>query len=106
MTCATTGIGERSALLGDEEPFIRIGKKRKLENPERFVVAHLAVVLRRTERAQILATGADHKFTHAAWDIGLTLRILRREAFVVVVVAVNHHVGSGIVKGLPKWVHF
>ena len=101
MTFAATGIGERSALLGDEEPFIRIGKKRKLENAECFIVAHLAVLLNRTEAAQILAAGADHKFTHAVCAVGLTLRILRGKTFVIVVVAVNHHVGSGIVKSLP-----
>ena len=106
MTCAAAGIGERPALLGDEDSFIRIGKKRKFENPERFIVAHLTIVLGRTEGAQILPASAHHKFTDAVRGIGLALRILRRETLVVVIVAVNHHVRSGIVKSLPQRGHF
>ena len=48
------------------------------------------------------STGADDELADAALWIGTAVGILRREAFVQVVVGGNHDVGVEIVEGAPQ----
>ena len=62
--------------------------------------------MRLTERTVILATGAHNKLPNTAHRISIAIGILRSEPFVIVVVAVNDHIGIGIVQRLKERLDF
>ena len=86
-------IGKGFARLGNKLPVVTLGAKHELQNSEGFRVADFAVWFCGTERTMVLASGADDKFADAVESIGLCIGILRREAFVIVIVAIQHHGG-------------
>ncbi len=47
------------------------------------------------------AAGADHELADAVSGVGALVGVLRREAFIVVIVAVQDHVGVGRLQQLP-----
>ena len=53
-----------------------------------------------------LAAGAHHELANAALRVRFSVRILWREAFVVVLVCREDHVRSRLVESLPEWPHF
>ena len=50
----------------------------------------------------ILAAATHHEFTDAMVRIGFAVRILRGEALIIVIVAVNDNVGTSAIEDLPK----
>src|ERR1700737_2525865 len=57
------------------------------------------------DRPVIFAAGAYYKFANSARRVAPAVRILRSEALIVVVVAVDDHVRIAIVKRLPQRPH-
>src|SRR5260370_37476463 len=53
----------------------------------------------------ILAACANDKFTNATDGIGCSMRVLRGEALIVVVVSTDNYVRIGFVKRLPERFH-
>ena len=75
----------------------------QLQDTEGVAVANLAVRLGRREAVVASAARACHELADSV-RVGLSLRVLEREALVVVVVAVQHHVGLGRIQVLPEGV--
>ncbi len=102
MTDTAARIGEGLPCFGNELPIVPVGLQRKFEDAKRGKVANFAVGFRRAERTVALSAGANDKFTDAAFGIGSTVRRLRSEALVVVIVAVDDDVGIRSVEGIPE----
>src|SRR5689334_8751384 len=105
VTGAGAGVDEGLPFFGNELPIVAVGAKGELQDAESGEVANLAVGFGRGERAVVFSTGADDKFTNAANRIGSAVRHLRGKPLIVVVVAVDNHVGVGIVERIPKRLH-
>ena len=86
-------------------PVVAVSVKRELQHSESLGVARFAVGLRCAKRAKALPAGADNKFTNATSRIRGAFRGLGGKALVVVVVAVDHHVGVGLVERIPQGLH-
>src|SRR5262245_8264316 len=71
----------------------------------RRVVAYLAVRLRRLDRTQRCAACPDDELADAMHRIGRAIGRLRREALVVVLVAVDYHVRAERVEDAPDLLH-
>src|SRR5205085_7225916 len=81
------------------------GVQRQFEDAIGGVVTHHAVGGGRVEAAMIFAAGAHDDLGEAGRGVGGAGRILRRKALVVVIVAVEHQVGVGVVQVLPEVVY-
>src|SRR5262252_3207012 len=102
MAGAAARVGEGLPFLGNELPVVTVGAKRQLQNAESCEVANLAVGLRRRKGPMTLSARAGDKLANAASRIAGAVRSLRREAFVVVVMTVDDHVGIGVVECIPE----
>ena len=76
--------------------------ERQLEHAERARVPDLAVVHNRPEAREVAAARADDELANAVGAVGVSVRILRREALVVVRMAVEDDIGTGGVEVLPE----
>lgn len=102
---AAAGIAKSFAGLGNEFPVVAFGMQGKFQNSEGISVAHFAGSQRHRKRAMVFAAGADNELPDAARPIRITVRVLRREAFVVVIMSVKYQSGVGVVEILPKRLH-
>src|SRR5687768_5475452 len=94
-------IGKVMAGLRDEFPIIAIGIERQLEHAEGHVLANFAIRNRGPDPVIVLAAGPDNEFTDAACPVERTIRVLRREPLVIVIVTGNDHLGTGFVERAP-----
>src|SRR4029450_1485673 len=97
----------REALAGNrnELPVVPIAPERQLQHSPTSVVAYLAVGKRAGKVRELRPTGADRELANATRGIHDAVRILRREPFITVVVAVDHDVGAGLIQGPPHRLH-
>ncbi len=105
---ATSGAGVREGLasLRYELPFVSAGGEGQLKDSERVCVSHLTVGLGISKDAmRILSAGTDDEFSNAVGEIKLSIRVLGREAFIIVVVAVDNNVRVGRIQVLPEQAH-
>src|SRR5438876_8698732 len=76
----------------------------ELEHAERVRLVRFAVGNEVGEDAmRVLAARAYDKFANAMLRISFSVWILEREAFVIMIVAVNYDVCAGMIQKLPKW---
>lgn len=93
------------ALAGNRNkfPVVAALAEGELENAPGFAVANLARWQRNgTEGTQARPTGADDKLAESAGGVGAAGGIHGSEAFVVVVVAGQDHVGASLPQNLPE----
>ena len=76
--------------------------ERDLQHSEHGIVAHLAVRLWREARVVASTACPDHELSNTKQRIGRSIRILRREALVVVVVPVQHHISACRIEVSPQ----
>src|SRR5580658_10368099 len=91
--------------FGHKFPIIAFGMERKLQNAEGVRIANFACWQRCGERAMVLATRAGNEFSNALGGVGFPFGILRREAFVIVVVSVDDDGSPRFVQVLPECFH-
>src|SRR5438093_9209001 len=72
------------------------------QHTERIAIENLAVGLPGLKRVMICASSSDNEFADPAGRIGGCSGVLRREPFVVVVVADEDDIGAGLVEVPPK----
>src|SRR5713101_7857174 len=99
---AAAGVGKALPCFGNELPVIAAGLEGELPDSEGGGIAQFAVGLRFTEGAVIFAAGANDELANAASGIWSTVRRLRGEALVIVLVAGDDELGVGIVKSLEE----
>ena len=100
---AAPRVGERLAGDRDKLPIEAAGAERQFEDAEGDVVAHLGIRRDRPEGEQPLAApGPDDDFADAVGRIQRTRRGLGREPLIVVVMAVEHELDSGVVQRAPQ----
>src|SRR3954452_6192824 len=95
------GVGER-AVAGDELPVVGARMQRELQHAVRGAVVNLAVRLDRAEAVQAGPAGSYHELPDALGRVRTALRVLPREALVLVVVAVEHHRRVGRIERIPE----
>ncbi len=105
MASTGAGIREGFARLRNEFPLVSAGEQRQLQDAERFEGVDFAIRANDSERTKILAAGSHDEFAYAAAGIGSAIRILRSEAFVIVVMSVDDYVGVGLVENVPQRFH-
>src|SRR5260370_34341275 len=99
-------MGGGGAGEGKERPGVpRVGRC-DLQHAEGAVAADFTRRLRFAKASLIFAAGADDELTYAAGRVGNSVRVLRGETFVVVIVAVQYNVRAGRVKVIPEILHF
>ena len=104
MTVATAGIAEGLTFFRDELPVITFGMEGELEHAERVRLVRFAVGNEVGENAmRVLAARTYDKFANAMLGISFSVWILECEAFVIMIVAVNHDVCAGVIQNLPEW---
>ncbi len=95
-------VGEGLARDGQEPP-VRAGLvQRQPEHPVGVVVAHQAVGAGAADPTELLAPGADDDLGEAVDRVRRAGRVLGGEPLVVVVVAVEHQLRTGVVEVLPE----
>src|SRR5215213_7610881 len=95
------GICEGPAPRRDEPPLVAVRMEGELQDAVGLVVVDLAVGDGLQDRVVALASGANHKLPDAALGVWSPVRVLRREALVVVLVAGEHHVYARCVENVP-----
>src|SRR5260370_12369246 len=106
MADAASGIRERATGDGNELPVVPMVVRCDLQHAEGAVAADFTRRLRFAKASLIFAAGADDELAYAAGRVGNSVRVLRGETFVVVIVAVQYNVRAGRVKIIPKILHF
>ncbi len=101
----TARVGECLAGHGDELPIIAAGAEGQLDHTESVAVSNLAVGNGCLEGAQALAACPHYELSNAKRRIRSAVGILRREAFVIVVVTIDNDLRPGLIKGLPDRLH-
>src|SRR5579864_2986882 len=102
MALGAARIDERFAGLGNKLPVVAARMQSELQYAEGVGIAYFAVGDDGADGPLIFSPGAHHKLSNPARGIGRAIRVLRRKAFVIVIVAGDNHVGIGIVKRLPQ----
>src|SRR5678810_1044208 len=105
-TCSMAG--PRACVSGaverDERPVV--GSRFQRE-PKHAVLTetYLAVRFHVDERIRRRASGADHELADSRGGVRVAVAILRREAFIDVIVGCEDDVGAGIVENAPEIPH-
>src|SRR6476620_10434077 len=97
---STTGVRERTSGFRNELPVVARRVQRQLQDPESIGVDDLAVRNRGADRFVLSPARTDDDLADSVHDRVL-IRVLRREALVLMVVAVEHYVGTGVVQVVP-----
>src|SRR5215211_9201996 len=95
-------VSELSARRRQEPPLVALRAEGELQHAVGVVVVDLAVGKGVKDLVVVLATGAHHELPDAPLGVRFPVRILRCEAFVVVVVSGEDHVRSRFVEDLPQ----
>src|SRR5260370_21580979 len=106
MAEAASRIRERATGDGNVLPVVPMVVRCDLQHAEGAVAADFARGLRFAKASLIFAAGADDELTDAAGRVGNSVRVLRSETLVVVIVAVQYNVRAGRVKIIPEILHF
>src|SRR5260370_41263885 len=106
MADAASGIRERATGDGNDLPVVPMVVRWDLQHAEGAVAADFTRRLRFAKASLIFAAGADDDLTYAAGRVGNSVRVLRGETFVVVIVAVQYNVRAARVKIIPQILHF
>src|SRR5258708_8638683 len=96
------GIRKALPFFRDELPVVTIGAQSQFQHTERIGVSHLAVWVRSSKRAVVLAAGADDKFADAALGVGSAIGSLKCETLVIAVLAPQHDLLIVSLEPLPK----
>ena len=104
MAAGAAGVAEARAVDRHELPLIAAGVERE-DRDAPGGRAHLAVGCDARELVERGAAGADDELADAARRIGAAIRILRREALVGVVVAVDDEIDVEVVQRAPEVAH-
>src|SRR5919112_6129242 len=103
MASGATRVAEGPAFLGSEPPLGALRAQGYLQHAVGIIAVDLAVGDWLQDGVVALAAaGAHHELPDAALGVCLTDRVLRGEAFVVVLVAGEDHLGPPFVEGLPQ----
>src|SRR3954453_16963220 len=87
---------------GVEAPVVAVGTQGQAEDAEGVVPPDLAVGLRVAESAQVAAPGAHDELGHPLLGGGPSGVALGGEAFVAVLVSVEHDVDARVLQDLPE----
>jgi len=80
--------------------------KSDLLHSERIGIPRFAIRLGCSENAmRILPSAADNELANAMSRVRFAFRVLRTEAFLIVIVPVDHHICARVVQDLPEWLH-
>jgi hypothetical protein len=85
-----------------EAPVVAVGTQGQAEDAEGVVPPDLAVGLRVAESAQVAAAGAHDELGHSFLGGGPSGVALWGEAFVAVLVSVEHDIDAGVLQDLPE----
>src|SRR5215213_5196024 len=88
VTGGVTGVREGFLPRRNELPIVASGVERQLQHAVRVRVEHLVVGLDGPNFGMAPATGAHHELPDAVMGVCLPIRVLAREAFVEVIVAI------------------
>ena len=103
MAGAGPAVGEVPAAEGREEaPVVARGVQRHGQHAVGAAAADLAVGPDRAEALEVAAAGPDDELADPAGRVGPGVGVLRGEALVGVVVAVEDDVRAGVVERLPE----
>ena len=106
MAASASRVSEFAARYGNEFPPVALRAQINPQDSERGVASYFRGGQPIAKLPLALSSRTDDKFANAARGIGNAFRILRREALIVVIVAVEDHVGVGLVKRLPERLDF
>src|SRR5512138_876219 len=101
MAFSASAVGEGAAGRRDELPVVSSGSKDQLQDAIRGIRPDLTCGQDGAKTIEILAACADYKLTHSL-RTGLPIGVHGHEALVVVLVAVKHHFGTGLIQDLPQ----
>src|SRR5437870_5803731 len=85
-----------------EPPVVAVVVQGQLEHPEGLVVADLAVGIHPIDGVVAAPPSADDELPDTSHRVGPSVRVLRREALVVVIMTNEHDVGSRRVQLTPE----
>jgi len=106
MAQSSPAIAELTARDREEFPFVAIIPQQQLEHAMRAAVGDFTVALAQKQARQFGTAGSHHKFANSMDVVGLSPVVLRGEAFVVMIMAVEHDVGTRRFQRLPEFAHF
>src|SRR5439155_23628397 len=99
-------IGERLPRDGNELPIEARRLQSQLEHAEGGIIADHAVRgPGGTEREEAVPARAGDDLDDALHQVQVAARVLRREAFVVVGMAVHDEIGVGVIEVLQQWLY-
>src|SRR2546422_2368048 len=102
VTERATGIRKRAAGQGNELPIVSFRMQSHHQHAECAAVEDFAVRLPGFQRVMIRSSSADDELADPAGRIGGCSGVLRREPFVVVVVADEDDIGARLVEVPPE----
>src|SRR6267154_1708209 len=103
MALCGAGIAEGLSFLRNELPVVAFGMQREFQHAEGIGVVCFAVGLHCCEESvRVLAAASYNEFANAVFGIRLSVRVLRCKALVIVIMAIDHNVGAGVVQNVPK----
>src|SRR5215211_8315372 len=105
MTAVAPGVGKGLTRNGHELPLVTTRMEGQLQYSVGVNVAHLAVGFGRQKRVERVSPGTDDELPYPTFRIRLPFRRLGTEALIVVIVAIQNHVGTTLVKGVPDRSH-
>lgn len=101
MAGATPRIRKGLARLRDELPGVAGCVQSQLEHTVRIIIPNFTIRFDGLPAIMTPAAGPDDKLTQALRRVRHAGWVLRREPFVIVIVAAQHHVGLVIIERLP-----
>lgn len=105
MTPSTASIPHRTALNGDERPRVAVATKREREDSVRVVDACFTVGKNGREFVEPGTPGAHGELPNPTSRVEATVRILRREALVQMIVRRDDDVDALGVQDVPELLH-
>src|SRR5215212_8509697 len=101
VASGAAGVGEGPAPRRDEPPLVALRMEGELQDAVGMVVVDLAVGDGLKDGVVALPSRANHKLPDPTLGICSAVRVLLREALVVVLMAVEHHVYARCVQSVP-----
>jgi hypothetical protein len=105
VTHTTSRITETLPRDWNEPPLVACRKESELQDSEGAGVPHLTIGYRIAEGSGVSTASAGDELANSTLRIRAAVGILRCEPLIIMIVAVDHHVGIGPIQGLPERFH-
>src|SRR5438876_1517111 len=99
---AAAGIMKGLALFGDKLPSVFSRRERELQHAVSFPFANLAIRRGKAEKVVAASSSPNDNLPYSVCRVGFTLRVLRRESFVGMLVSGKNQVGVRGVQVFPQ----